>query len=127
MGAALRSGAMFRARSCGGWLGWRRMAVRGLPLIALANALDGMSRDRAAKQAGMDRQTLRDWVIRFNAEGVEGLGDRPRTGRPPFLSEGQMAAFKALVLRGPDPERDGLGAAATAKDLCRLVEKRSLG
>ena len=42
-----------------------RVACR---LIALANALDGMSRDRAAKQAGMDRQTLRDWVIRFNAE-----------------------------------------------------------
>ena len=82
-----------------------------------------MSRDRAAKQAGMDRQTLRDWVIRFNAEGVEGLGDRPRRGRPPFLSEGQMAAFKALVLRGPDPERDGLSS-WTAKDLCRLVEKR---
>ena len=44
-----------------------RVACR---LIALANALDGMSRDRAAKQAGMDRQTLRDWVIRFNAAGV---------------------------------------------------------
>ena len=57
-----------------------RVACR---LIALANALDGMSRDRAAKQAGMDRQTLRDWVIRFNAEGVDGLGERPRTGRPP--------------------------------------------
>ena len=55
-----------------------RVACR---LMALANALDGMSRDRAAKQAGMDRQTLRDWVIRFNATGVEGLGDRPRKRR----------------------------------------------
>ena len=97
-----------------------RVACR---LIALANALDGMSRDRAAKQAGMDRQTLRDWVLRFNAEGVAGLGDRPRRGRPPFLREGQMAAFKALVLRGPDPERDGRSS-WTAKDLCRLVETR---
>ena len=66
-----------------------RVACR---LIALANALDGMSRDRAARQAGMDRQTLRDWVIRFNAEGVVGLCDRPQSGRPPFLSEGQMGA-----------------------------------
>ena len=97
-----------------------RVACR---LLALANALDGMSRERAARQAGMDRQTLRDWVIRFNAEGVAGLCDRPRRGRPPFLGEGQMAAFKALVLRGPDPERDGLSS-WTAKDLCRLVEKR---
>jgi transposase len=94
-----------------------RVACR---LLALANALDGMSREQAAKQAGMGRQTLRDWVIRFNVGGVEGLRDRPRSGRPPFLGEGQMAAFKALVLRGPDPERDGVSS-WTAKDLCRMV------
>jgi transposase len=97
-----------------------RVACR---LLALANALDGMSRERAAKQAGLDRQTLRDWVVRFNAEGVGGLRDRPRSGRPPFLREGQMAAFKAVVLRGPNPERDGLSS-WPAKDLCRLAEKR---
>ena len=39
-------------------------------LLALANALDGMSRDQAARAAGMDRQTLRDWVHRYDAEGV---------------------------------------------------------
>jgi transposase len=71
----------------------------------------------------MDRQTLRDWVIRFNAEGVEGLRDRPKSGRPPWLDEGQLATFKALVLRGPDPERDGVST-WRAKDLCRLVEQR---
>jgi transposase len=97
-----------------------RVACR---LLALANALDGMSRERAARQAGMDRQTLRDWVIRFNAEGVEGLRDRPRSGRPPWLDDGQMAAFKALVLRGPDPERDGVSS-WRAQDLCRIVESR---
>lgn len=97
-----------------------RIACR---LLALANALDGMSREQAARQAGMDRQTLRDWVIRFNETGIEGLSDRPRSGRPAFLTEGQMAAFKASVLRGPSPERDGLSS-WTAKDLCRLVEKR---
>src|SRR5918995_28853 len=80
-----------------------RVACR---LIALANALDGMSRGQAARQAGMDRQTLRDWVVRFNTEGVEGLRDRLRSGRPSWLGEGQLAAFKALALRGPDPERD---------------------
>jgi transposase len=97
-----------------------RVACR---LLALANVLDGMSREDAARRAGMDRQTLRDWVIRFNAEGIEGLRDRPRSGRPPWLDDGQLAAFKALVLRGPDPERDGVSS-WRARDLCRIVEDR---
>jgi transposase len=97
-----------------------RIACR---LLGVANALDGMSRERAARQADMERQTLRDWVIRFNAEGVEGLRDRPKSGRPPWLDEGQQAAFKALVPRGPDPERDGVSS-WRAKDLCRPVEQR---
>jgi hypothetical protein len=78
-----------------------RVACR---LLALANALDGMSRAVAAEQAGMDRQTLRDWVIRFNAVGVKGLCDRPRSGRPSFLNEGQLASLKApprAAARGP--------------------------
>ena len=55
----------------------------------------------------MTGQTLGDWVHRYNEEGVEGLRDRPRPGRPCALDEGQQAALKALVLRGPDLERDG--------------------
>jgi putative transposase len=97
-----------------------RVACR---LLGVANALDEMRRAQAARQAGMDRQTLRDWVIRFNAEGVEGLRDRPKSGRPPRLDEGRMAAFKALVLGGPDPERDGVST-WRAKDLCAIVEDR---
>ena len=97
-----------------------RVACR---LLGMANAVAGMPRAQAARQAGMDRQTPRDWVVRFNAEGVEGLRDRPKSGRPTSLDEGQLAAFKALVLRGPDPERDGLSS-WRAKDLCRLVEAR---
>ena len=97
-----------------------RVACR---ISALANALDGMSGEQAARQAGMDRQTLRDWVIRFNVEGVAGLRDRPRSGRPALLDEGQMATLKALVLRGPNPERDGVSS-WTAKDLCRIALDR---
>jgi transposase len=97
-----------------------RVAAR---LLALANVLDGMSREAAARVAGMDRQTLRDWVIRFNAEGVEGLRDQPRSGRRPRMGEGQQAAFKAVVLRGPDLERDGVSAWRIA-DLCRIAEER---
>jgi transposase len=92
-------------------------------LLALANALAGMSREEAARLAGMDRQTLRDWVHRYHVEGIEGLKDRPRSGRPPRLDPGQQAALKALVLKGPELERDGC-VAWRVRDLCRLVERR---
>ena len=52
---------------------------------AIANALDGMSREDAARSAGMDRQTLRDWVIRYDEHGLDGLADRWAAGRPPKL------------------------------------------
>ncbi len=85
----------------------RRAAMR---LLAIANALDGLSRAEAARLAGMERQALRDAVIRYNAEGPQGLRDRPRSGRPERLTPGRQAALKAWVLRGPDPERDGVSA-----------------
>jgi putative transposase len=85
----------------------RRAAMR---LLAIANALEGRSRAEAARLAGMERQALRDAVLRYHAEGVEGLHDRPRSGRPEGLTPGQQAALKAWVLRGPDPERDGVSA-----------------
>jgi transposase len=92
-------------------------------LLALANALDGLPREEAARLAGTNGQTLGDWVHRYNAEGVEGLRDRPRSGRPPRLGEGQQAALKALILRGPKLERDGC-VAWRIRDLCALVEDR---
>jgi len=97
-----------------------RVAAR---LLGLANVLDGMSRKAAARAAGMDRQTLRDWVHRFNAAGVAGLRDEPRPGRPPRLSEGEQAALKAIVLRGPAPDRDGVSTWRIV-DLCRIAEER---
>ena len=77
-------------------------------LLALANALDGMSRDEAARAAGMDRQTLRDWVHRYNEEGLDGLSDRRRPGPRPRLTPEQEAELATAVERGPDPERDGV-------------------
>ena len=85
----------------------RRAAMR---LLAIANALEGLPRAEAARLAGMERQALRDAVLRYNAEGPSGLHDRPRSGRPEALTPGRQAALKAWVLRGPDPERDGVGA-----------------
>ena len=79
-------------------------------LAIAANALSGMSRQAAAEAAGMDRQTLRDWVHRFNADGIAGLADRPRSGRRTRLGEGEQAVLKAMILRGPDPEKAGVSA-----------------
>jgi transposase len=58
----------------------RRAALR---MLAIANALEGLSRAEAARLVGMERQALRDAVVRYNAEGLDGLHDRPKSGRPP--------------------------------------------
>ena len=90
-------------------------------LYAIAHVLDGVSRAEAARLCGMDRQALRDAVVRFNAEGLGGLVDRPRPGREPRLSEGEQAALAGLILRGPRPEQSGLSS-WTLADLCQEVE-----
>lgn len=77
-------------------------------LLALALVMEGSTRTAAARSAGMDRQTLRDWVIRYNAEGVEGLRDRSRPGRPGQLSEEQLAELARLVEAGPDIDVHGV-------------------
>ena len=75
-------------------------------LLAIALILDGDARTQAAEQSGMDRQTLRDWVHRYNDEGIDGLKSRSSPGRTPLLTGAQKAELKALVIAGPDPERD---------------------
>jgi transposase len=70
--------------------------------------LEGRSREAAARAAGMDRQTLRDWVHRYNADGLAGLHDRRRSGRRPRLTPEQLAELEKVVDDGPDPETDGV-------------------
>ena len=77
-------------------------------LLSLAAVRDGMDRAAAAKIGGMDRQTLRDWVHRFNASGPEGLIDHRTEGPKPRLSEEQLAQFAKIVEAGPDREKDGV-------------------
>ena len=60
-------------------------------ILAIAMGPDGHSRLLAAQAGGMDRQTLHDWVIRSNADGLAGLADRPRPGRRPRLAESQLS------------------------------------
>lgn len=92
-------------------------------MLAIANALDGMSRAAAARAAGMDRQTLRDWVLRYNEHGLDGLADQPREGRPPKLTPEEKAALVEIVLAGPDPEVSGISA-FTRDDLVVICEQR---
>ena len=92
-------------------------------MLALALVLEGASREEAARAAGMDRQTLRDWVHRYNAEGLPGLHDRRRPGPRPRLTPGQEAELEAVVERGPDPDRDGV-VRWRRVDLKALIEAR---
>ena len=75
-------------------------------LLALAMVLDGHSGGEAASSNEMDRQTLRDWVHRYDQKGVEGLKTRPIPGRTPSLTEPQMAELYDLVVKGPDLTTD---------------------
>ena len=71
-------------------------------LLSLAAVLEGMNRTAAARIGGMDRQTLRDWVHRFNAHGPDGLLDGWSKGPEPRLSAEQRAEIAELVETGPD-------------------------
>ena len=73
-------------------------------ILALALVLEGRPRSEAAVLNGMDRQTLSDWVHRYNAEGIDGLKSRKSPGREPLLTDAQKAELRALVIRGPDPD-----------------------
>lgn len=92
-------------------------------LLAIALLREGSSREDAARSTGMDRQTLRDWVHRFNAEGPEGLCDRKAPGRSRRLDAAQLAELKARVEAGPDPAKDGVVRWRLA-DLCGWAEAR---
>jgi transposase len=77
-------------------------------MLAIALVLEGADRTTAARCCGMERQTLRDWVHRYNAEGLAGLANRPSPGRPPRLTPEQKAELAAAVEAGPDPKLDGV-------------------
>ena len=77
-------------------------------LLAIAAVLDGVSRTHAAKLGGMDRQTLRDWVIRFNESGPDGLCNRTSPGAPAKLGPEIKAALAERIEHGPIPAVDGV-------------------
>ncbi len=77
-------------------------------LLAIAAVYDGMNRAEAATVGGMDRQSLCNWVHRFNADGPEGLHDRKPPGAVAKLTAAEKAELMALVEAGPDREADGV-------------------
>ena len=92
-------------------------------LLAIAMILDGASRLDAARQAGMDRQTLRDWVHRDNEAGIHGLVSRKAPGAAAKLTEAQMAELRELVIAGPDPDVHKV-IRWRCVDLCAEVTRR---
>ena len=91
--------------------------------LSLAAVQDGMDRGSAARIGGMDRQTLRDWVHRFNDAGPDGLLDNWTEGPKPRLSAEQSAELAAIVEAGPDREKDGV-VRWRRVDLKRVIAER---
>ena len=91
-------------------------------MLAIALVLEGASREDAAESCGMDRQTLRDWVHRYNDEGLAGLVNRRAPGPSPRLSSEQEGLVARWVEEGPELERDGV-----VRWRCRDLQARIRG
>ena len=92
-------------------------------LLAIAAVLDGSSREEAARVGGMDRQTLRDWAIRFNEQGPEGLINIPSPGAPAKLKPEHKAFLARIVEEGPIPAIHGVVRWRACDLIMRLHEK----
>src|SRR2546422_10036973 len=107
MSAAIAVQEGFEADDLRGLAAKAKDADQARRLLALAAVYDGMDRAEAARIGGMDRQTLRDWVHRFNEQGPDGLINVKPSGRRSKLSAEQKEELRQLVGAGPDPQIDG--------------------
>ena len=89
----------------------------------MAAVYDGMNRTESARIAGQDRQALRRWVLRFNADGPDGLLDRWASGPSRRLSNEQLAELSKIVEIGPDVQTDGV-VRWRRVDLQAVIEER---
>ena len=108
MGQAIAVRRDYAADEVRGFARRAKNAGQARRLLAIAAVLDGASRAGAAKVGGMDRQTLRDWVIRFNEQGPDGLINVPSPGVPPKLKQEHKALLARLVEDGPLPAIHGV-------------------
>ena len=98
-------------------------AAQARRLLAIAAVFDGASRTEAAKIGGMDRQTLRDWVIRFNRQGPDGLFNIASPGVPPKLDATHRAFLAHIVEEGPIPAVHGVVRWRACDLITRLHEE----
>ena len=98
-------------------------AAQARRLLAIAAVLEGASREEAAKIGGMDRQTLRDWVIRFNRQGPDGLFNIASPGVPPKLDATHRAFLARIVEQGPIPAVHGVVRWRACDLIMRLHEE----
>ena len=89
-------------------------------LLALAAIYDGATRTEAAKIGGVGLQVVRDWVVKFNAQGPDGLIDRKAPGQPPRLNGAHRAALAAIIESGPIPAIHGV-VRWRIVDLCQWI------
>ena len=85
-----------------------RTARRRGALLALAAIYDGATRTAAARIGGVTVQIVRDWVVKFNAHGPEGLVNRKPPGQPSKLTDAHRAALQAIIEQGPIPAIHGV-------------------
>ena len=89
-------------------------------LLALAAIYEGARRTEAAKIGGVTLQIVRDWVVKFNAHGPDGLIDRKPPGQPPRLNDAHRAALAAIIESGPIPAVHGV-VRWRIVDLCQWI------
>src|ERR1700683_1229443 len=108
MGTAIALRTDYSSKELRGLASRVKNAGQARRLLAIATVLDGSSRADAAKVGGMDRQTLRDWVIQFNEHGPEALINKSAPGAPCKLSKRHMAFLARLIEEGPIPAVHGV-------------------
>ena len=126
MGTAIAVGTDYSSKELRRMAGRVKNAGQARRLLAIAAVLDGASREEAAKIGGMDRQTLRDWVIRFNEQGPDGLINKSAPGAPGKLNKKHKAFLARLVEEGPIPAIHGVVRWRACDLIMRLCEEFGL-
>jgi transposase len=98
----------FDAAALRGFARRSKDAPQARRLLALAAIYEGASRTEAARIGGVTRQIVRDWVVKFNAHGPEGLIDRKPPGPPSRLTDAHRTALMARIDDGPIPSVHGV-------------------
>jgi transposase len=123
MGTAIAVRTDYSSKELRRLAGRVKNASQARRLLAIAAVLDGASREEAAKIGGMDRQTLRDWVIRFNNQGPDGLINKSAPGAPGKLNKKHKAFLAGLVEEGPIPAIHGVVRWRACDLIMRLYEE----